>query len=517
MNIATALARSASAYPRRAAVLRGADVLHDYGELADRVARLAGYLRTLNELPPGARVLIALENSPEYLECLYGALWAGLVVVPVNVRLHPVEIGYIARDCGARVVFASAGLSGELRTVLASSGLDGSPVMVPAEMEYRAALEADPIPLQDRDDDALAWLFYTSGTTGRPKGVMLTHANLHAMAACFFSDVDSIEPADCHVYAAPMSHGAGLYSLPYMMRGCRHLVPKSTRFDVEELVELSATVGSLCMFLAPTMLKWLVEYLQVCGVERTGFRTLVIGGAPIHRKDLAEASRLLGPSLVQIYGQGESPMTITALGRQVIADRQAQEWDACLGSVGRAHALVEVRVVDDQGRTRPHGQSGEVVVRGPTVMKGYWHDEHATSEALRDGWLHTGDIGSMDARGYLTLTDRSKDVIISGGANIYPKEVEDVLLEFASVRAVSVVGQTDPEWGERVVAVVVMEGPVEEDADQASTVSRLDEHCLHRLARYKRPRRYVFLDELPCNSYGKVLKRELRQLVNSAN
>jgi len=221
---------------------------------------------------------------------------------------------------------------------------------------------------------------------------------------------------------------------------------------------------------------------------------------------------LLGNKLTQIYGQGESPMTITVLGRTMHRDAP----EARLASVGVAQAMVEVRVVDEAGRALPPGQVGEICVRGGTVMQGYWQRPEATAAALTEGWLHTGDMGVFDVDGFLTLKDRVKDVIISGGSNIYPREVEEVLLRHTGVQEVSVVGQPHPEWGEEVVAFVVCRedagaGPVV--SAKASLEASLDQLCLEHIARFKRPRRYVFLPELPKNHYGKVLKTRLRELL----
>ena len=224
--------------------------------------------------------------------------------------------------------------------------------------------------------------------------------------------------------------------------------------------------------------------------------------------DLEDALARFGPRLAQIYGQGETPMTITALSKADHADRDHPRWRDRMQSVGVARTDVEVRVVDDDDRELPAGEIGEIVVRGDVVMAGYWNQPEATAETLRGGWLHTGDVGSFDADGYLTLRDRSKDLIISGGMNIYPREVEEALLHHAGVRAVAVVGGPDPEWGETVVAFVV---PA--DGDAPPPVDELDRTCLDRIARYKRPRDYRFVDALPTNNYGKVVKRELHDLL----
>ena len=261
----------------------------------------------------------------------------------------------------------------------------------------------------------------------------------------------------------------------------------------------------MTFFAAPTMVKRLATDPAVRDADLAGLKTIIYGGAPMYLSDLEEALEVFGPRLAQIYGQGETPMTITALSKADHADRRHPRRTERLQSVGVARTDVEVRVVDDDGRALPVGEVGEIVVRGDVVMSGYWNQPEATADAIRQGWLHTGDVGSFDADGYLTLRDRSKDLIISGGMNIYPREVEEALLRHTAVAAVSVVGRPDAEWGEAVVAFVVAS-----DAATAPTVEELDQLCLDHIARYKRPKDYRFVDSLPTNNYGKVVKRELR-------
>ena len=262
------------------------------------------------------------------------------------------------------------------------------------------------------------------------------------------------------------------------------------------------------MFAAPTMIRRLVERAKSEGSNGEGLRTIVYGGGPMYPADIDEAVDVMGPRFVQIYGQGESPMTITALSRALIADRTHPHWRERLGSVGVAQSCVSVCISDDNGDVLPAGQTGEILVRGAPVMLGYWRNPEAdTSSTIRNGWLWTGDVGSMDDDGFLTLKDRSKDVIISGGSNIYPREVEEVLLLHPSIREVSVVGRKDNEWGEEVVAFVVTEPGSKID------FAALDRHCLEYLARFKRPKAYVVREDLPKNNYGKVLKTELRAIL----
>jgi len=504
MNLLCWLERAARLHPQRDALWLGDAAQLNHAQLAARVARLAGHLRRGLGLQPGERVALFMSNQAAYLEALYAALWAGLAVVPINAKLHPREVAFILDDAQASALFVSDELAAPLRALG-----DAVPALRewlnPGQASYEAALAAAPLPLQPRAPDDLAWLFYTSGTTGRPKGVMQTQRNLQAMTSCYFIDVDDVQPDDAIVYAAPMSHGAGMYNFPFLARAARHVVPASGGFDPAELVALSRSIGRLCLFAAPTMVKRLVEHIEVSGAPCDGFKTIVYGGGPMYVADIQRALAVMGPRFVQIYGQGESPMTITALSREQLADAAHPRHAERIASVGSAHSLVEVRVADTEGKTLPDGATGEVLVRGDTVMAGYWRNAEASAKTLRDGWLWTGDLGAMDADGFLTLKDRSKDVVISGGSNIYPREVEEALLHHPGVREVSVVGQADAEWGEIVVAFVVGEG---------LNAAALDATCLQHIARFKRPKRYHFVDSLPKNNYGKVLKTALRELLN---
>ncbi|WP_424858627.1 MULTISPECIES: AMP-binding protein [unclassified Tepidimonas] len=504
MHLAQLLVRQARVAGDRPAIFHGPHPWACHAEWAARAAGLAHRLRQ-GGLQPGERVLVFMRNHPRYLEVLWGAWWAGLAVVPVNAKLHPSEVEWIADDARTRWGFVTADV--------APTALRGLERQVDIESP-----EADDLlaPLDDwtahppveRAPDDLAWLFYTSGTTGRPKGVMLTQRNLMTMGLTYFVDVDAVDAGDAIVYAAPMSHGCGLYAIPHVMAGARHVVPASGGVDPAELFALGRALGPLSTFAAPTIVKRLVDHAQAAGLTpedcAVAFKTIVYGGAPMYVADIEHALRIMGPRFVQIYGQGETPMVATALSRRHLTDTAHPRYRERLASVGVAQTPVQVRVADAQGRDLPWGEPGEVLVRGDTVMAGYWRNPAATAAALRDGWLWTGDIGALDADGFLTLKDRSKDLLISGGSNIYPREVEEVLLTAPGVAEVAVVGAPDPEWGEVVVAFVV---PRPGAAVSAET---LDVHCLAHIARFKRPKRYVFVEALPKNHYGKVLKTELR-------
>ena len=506
MNIANWLYASSRAYPDRAAV-RWGDALHaTYAELAARAATISEQLGRLYNLRPGDRVAIYAANCPEYLELLYATWWAGAVAVPINHKLHPKEATWIAVNAEARLVFTETG--SQLPSIDLPEGCSeigiGSQAYAELLTELRSVPAATRKPVERSSQD-IAWLFYTSGTTGRPKGVMLTHNNLTAMSLTYALDVEQVSQSDHPLYAAPMSHGAGLYNFPYIRAGACHVIPRSRGFDPSEIIDMAGSHGNLTFFAAPTMVKRLVDASKGRGFKGKGIKSIVYGGGPMYASDLDAALDQLGDIFVQIYGQGECPMTITALPRHLVSDKGHPNWQARRNSVGIAQACVSVRVVNADFTDCAIGETGEIVVSGDPVMRGYWRNQQATDETLVDGWLRTGDLGHLDADGFLTLTDRAKDVIISGGSNIYPREVEEVLLMHGSVAEVSVIGMPEPEWGEAVVAFVVPKKGAICDREH------LDTWCKSQMASFKKPKHYVFATELPKNSYGKIVKTTLRE------
>ena len=499
MNIAHHMARAGRAHGERPAVARGEAVLFTYASVAQRVERLAGGLAGRLGLEPGDRVALTMGNCPEYLEILYGCWHAGLVAVPVNAKLHPSEFAYILENAGARLCFAGPDLADTVGSLAALERC----IAVPGP-EYEALLASEPLGLVPREPGDAAWLFYTSGTTGRPKGATLSHRNLLAMCFCYFADMDPGAPWNAILHAAPMSHGSGLYSLPHVTQASCHVIPQSSGFEADEVYALIRRWPGISFFAAPTMVKRLLDHPR--DEDTANLKTLIYGGGPMYVEDCRAGLERFGPKLSQLYGQGESPMTITALNAALHAASDHPRWLERLASVGVPQSVVEVQVADADDRPLPPGELGEILVRGDSVMSGYWGDPEATAATLRGGWLHTGDLGVFDEDGFLTLKARSKDVIISGGANIYPREVEEVLLRHPLVAEVSVIGRPDREWGEAVVAYVV---PA---AGRTVNPAELDGFCLEHLARFKRPRDYRVIDKIPKNNYGKALKTALREL-----
>jgi len=483
MNLAQLLSRSARLAPDSPAIAHGRRPVASYGHLAERVARLAAGLRAKLKLGKGERVALAMKNCPEYYEVMFACWHAGLVAVPMNAKLHAKEFTYILENSGARACVATKDLESAIPNAIPAHELD--------------ALRAAPMPPEEVQADDPAWLFYTSGTTGVPKGATLTHRNMLFQTQAYYTDIDRLGPGDSILHPAPLSHGSGCYALPHFAAGAVNVIPESGSFDAEEIFALLDHWPGASFFAAPTMVVRLLA--SKAARPPRHLKTLIYGGAPMYVADSLRAIELFGPRLYQLYGQGEAPMTITGLSQDWHARREHLE------SAGVPRSGCEVRIVDDSDNELPAGEVGEIVTRSGCVMAGYWQNPEATRKTLRGGWLHTGDVGSMDAAGFLTLRDRSKDMIISGGSNIYPREIEEVLLRHPAVAECSVVGRAHAEWGEEVVAFIVRKSAVSADD--------LEKLCLDNIARFKRPREYRFVEALPKNNYGKVLKTELRKLL----
>ena len=467
--------------PERPALALGKTPVRTYGEMAKRVSRLSSGLKEKLNLAAGDRVALAMKNCPEFYEILFACWHAGITAVPMNAKLHPKEFAYILENSGARACFVSDDLA----------------AAVPNGLILEESLFAEEVDPQDVRPEEPAWLFYTSGTTGVPKGAVLTHRNMLFQAHAYFADIDKLAPGDTCLHPAPLSHGSGLYGLPHFSAGALNVIPESGHFDPAEIFELLEHWPNGSFFAAPTM----VVRLLASPAARTPkkLKTLIYGGAPMYVADSLRAIDLFGPRLYQLFGQGEAPMTITGL------PQSEHEKRAHLESCGVERTGVEVKIFDEHDKELPPGEVGEIVTRSDCVMAGYWKNPEATAKALRGGWLHTGDVGSLDAEGFLTIKDRSKDLIISGGSNIYPREIEEVLLQHPAVAECSVVGRAHPEWGEEVVAFIVAKGSIDK--------TELDRLCLDNIARFKRPKDYRFVESLPKNNYGKVLKTELRKLL----
>jgi len=325
------------------------------------------------------------------------------------------------------------------------------------------------------------------------------------MTQCYFSDIDSIDVGDAIFHAAPMSHGSGYYILPHIAKGSINVIPESGAFNEQELLTLLNVYHNVSMFAAPTMLKRWLTFAQKKTNAFENVKTIIYGGGPMYQQDLDDAQQILGNKLVQMYGQGESPMTICALTRYQHQDTNHADHKSRLASIGMPMSGMEIKLIDAEGNKVKQGQVGEIFVRGDAVMLEYYKNPKATAETLVDGWLRTGDIAKQSVDGFITLVDRAKDVIISGGSNIYPREVEEILIQHRGLVEAAVIGRKDDDWGEVVIAIVV-------SSDNNLTAKQLDEFCLEHMTRFKRPKHYIFVGELPKNNTGKILKTTLREL-----
>jgi acyl-CoA synthetase (AMP-forming)/AMP-acid ligase II len=508
MNSYAFLAKAAQQRHDEPAILHGDEVI-SYREFHERALAVGGNLLARG-LERGDRVAFVLHNSPRVLETIYGCFAAGLIVVPINARLHPREIGYIVGNSGARVLVHDAEFNDGIREHPDAFGglehrfcpqpVDGAEPF-DALLDQAATLESH----VDADPEEPAWLFYTSGTTGRPKGATWTHRTIRVVVMNYLADLHNISPGEMVLHAAPLSHGSGIIALPAIARGAVNAIFQPRSFEPKLLFEaIERLKVSHIAFMAPTQIVRMLEDFEPGRFDLSSLKAITYGGAPIYVEHLRHAIEAFGPIFVQLFGQGEAPITITGLTAAAHAELLASG-DARIASAGQIRTDVEARAVDEEGLPVAPGEPGEVVVRGDVVMAGYWNDPDATAEALRDGWLHTGDIGAFDERGYLFLLDRAKDMIITGGNNVYPREVEEVLVEHPAVANAVVLGVPHDYWGEAVHAVVVLEPGAE------TTAEDIIAYCGRSLAGYKKPKAVDFVDELPVSGYGKVLRRELRE------
>ncbi|MBA3742662.1 long-chain fatty acid--CoA ligase [Sporichthya sp.] len=507
MNVATFLTKSAVRFPDRPALQYGSEIT-TYRQFTDRSLAIGGELLARG-LRKGDRVAFVMSNRPEILEVIFGCFAAGLVVVPMNARLHPMEMAYLVENSGARVLIHTS----EFETPLDEHWVSFGSVEQRFGGDCSAAVTSydeltdsqnglkDPV---DIDESDVCWLFYTSGTTGKPKGATWTHRVVRVCVMNYLADCYNIQHDDVMLHVAPLSHGSGILALPAVARGANNAISDSASFSPDSTFRDVERLGvTHIAFMAPTQIVKCLEEFEPGKYDIGTWKAVCYGGAPIYVEHLKKAVQVFGPVFVQIFGQGECPMTATVLPREEHLEMVKND-DPRLASCGFTRTDVEVKIFDENDEECPPGVSGEIVIRGDIVMAGYWNNPEATAEALRGGWLHTGDVGQFDEGGYLFLLDRTKDMIISGGNNVYPREVEEVLITHPSVAGVCVIGIPDDYWGEAVHAVVVPE------AGTAPTAKELIDFCAGFMAGYKKPKNIDFVDELPTSAYGKILRREVR-------
>jgi len=482
---------------------------HDFADLADRAGRLAGGLARLTT--PGERVAILADNCVEYLDCMYGASQAGTVLTLVNQRLAGPEIEYVLADAQPSVLVVGANHYERVADVRAAVPSIRQLVIIgevdddlrrPGVLDYDSLLAgapADPARAHVTDDE-VAWLIYTSGTTGRPKGAMLTHRGI--LSATLNAMIEwKPDPHDRHLFCFPLCHVAAFMPLMYHVR--QATVVLMPGFEPGEYLRLIEDHAITHTGLAPTMLNLLLQHPAIDSARVDSVRLLVYGAAPMSPTLLESGIKRFGEVFMQTYGMTELSGNVLTLGLEHHHRAINGEPDL-LAAVGRMECLASVRLVDDDMNDVPVGAVGEIVVRGDQVMKGYWRAERATAEVLVDGWLRTGDLARMDQEGLFYIVDRKKDMIISGGENVYPREVEDVIARLPALSEVAVLGLPDERWGEAVTAVVVPRDGATVTEDEVRAV------CRGSLAGYKVPKRVEFAGALPRNAAGKVLKRQLR-------
>lgn len=501
MNVGTLVARAARRHGA-AVALEEPRAQRSFAEVGQRVARLAHGLRDLG-LESGDRVLDLQSNGITYVETDFGIASAGLCRVALNYRLSPTDWGRIAEDCRPTALIYRAEFADRIaplqefvsHTICIGDG-DG----IPYE-ELLARASDEPVE-QDIDADQLISLNYSSGTTGRPKGARRTHRNRIASLQNIIADIMVPNPSDVWCHAGPITHASGLFVLPNFFLGARQYILPT--FDPDALIDAFEHRGVTGTVLVPTMVARVLANGRMSQAKTRRLRRLVYAGAPMPPEQIRETFSRVTPNLVQMYGLVEAIPPVTFLTPQdhAIGIESKPE---LLSAAGYPCLGVELRVVDEARRDVPVGEVGEVISRGDHIMSGYWGDEDATAaKAVVDGWLHTGDLGRLDEDGRLYLVDRKGEMIISGGYNIYPREIEDTIAMLPGVAEVAVVGVQDPEWGQRVVALYsVREGA-------AVTPDDVLEHCKAHVASYKKPKEIRIVASFPLQATGKISKKQLR-------
>ena len=511
MNVKHLINRAVKEYSDHVALVYK-DTRRTFRGLNERVNRLANGILEMG-IRKGDRVGMLLRNGCEFIETDLALSKTGIVRVPLNARLTGSDHEYMLNDSEATTLIFGEGFTEvveairpNLKTVrqwiCVSEGYSKGIAFPAIDYEALLASGSPSEPPGEVVEEDLHTLFYTSGTTGKPKGAMLTQKSWANVAINLIIDYGPVTEEDIILNTQPLSHGAGFFVLPYFIKGGTNvLIPEFKPATVFETIEREKVT---VLKLVPSMLYQLMDAPEKTQFDLSSLHSIIYGGSPIAVPRLIEAVQFFGRKLVQLYGQAEAPMCISTLSRRDHTIEGPEEVLGRLRSAGRPCVNVEVRIVNEDGKDLPTGEVGEVIVRGYHQMKGYWKLPEATAEVLRDGWIHTGDLGYYDSEGYIFLVDRKRDVIISGAFNIYPKEIEDVIITHPKVKEVTVIGVPDAKWGEAVKAVVVpKEGAQIEEQEMI-------DYCRDRMASFKKPKSVDFIKEMPRNPYGKVQKTALR-------
>ncbi|WP_460448996.1 acyl-CoA synthetase [Alsobacter sp. SYSU BS001988] len=513
MNLAHILSQAARRFPDRDGFVWG-ERSWTWSQLEERTHGLTAALQARG-VGKGDRVLVHAKNCNEMFESMFAAFRLGAVWVPTNFRLVPDEVAYLASASGAKAFLCQAEFPAHAAAVkaaapdlavLASFGeAPFAQVSVAALIEeHRGAT----VRAADVSYDDPCWFFFTSGTTGRPKAAVLTHGQMAFVITNHLADLTpGVTEQDASLVVAPLSHGAGVHQLVQTARAVKTVLPPGDRFDAEEAWRLIAEHRVANMFTVPTILKMLVEHPGVDRHDHSSLRHVIYAGAPMYREDQKYALRKLGPVIVQYFGLGEVTGNITVLPAAL---HEAEDGpDLKLGTCGVERTGMQVQIQDDAGREVEPGATGEICVCGPAVFAGYYDNPEANAKAFRDGWFRTGDLGFMDREGFVYITGRQSDMYISGGSNIYPREVEEKILTHPAIAEVAVLGVPDRTWGEIGVAVCVLRPGA--TLDEGALVAWMGD----KVSRYKLPRRVFFWDALPKSGYGKITKKMVREELES--
>ena len=506
MNLSHVLRQAARRYPDSIGLVWG-DAVWDWATLDRRVDAMVAALAA-HGVGKGDRVLVQSRNCNQMFESMFVCFRLGAVWVPTNFRQTPTEVAYLAEASGATTLICGADFPAHAAAIAQATtviSIGESDFGTDYDTLVAAHIGAEPM-VADVEHDDPCWFFFTSGTTGRPKAAVLTHGQMGFVITNHLCDLMPGTTADdASLVVAPLSHGAGIHQLAQVARAVKTILPGQDRFDAEEAWALVASWRVTNMFTVPTIVKLLTEHPAVDRHDHTSLRYVIYAGAPMYRADQKFALRKLGRVLVQYFGLGEVTGNITVLP-PVLHDAEDTP-SLRLGTCGYERTGMQVQIQDDTGREVPPGATGEICVCGLAVFAGYYNNPEANAKSFRNGWFRTGDLGMMDAQGFLFITGRASDMYISGGSNVYPREVEERLLTHPALAETAILGLPDRQWGEVGVAIAVLRpGKVVTEADLLGWLGET-------VARYKLPRRVFFWDALPKTGYGKISKRLLRDVL----